>query len=117
MRGKGGGGGKGPWSDDAISSMLQERAKLLSEPGQRALARWPALRGEATKAAERIGKGKGTGDEKGSGGGDNDNGALLVSAVGGAIERWLLERARWLDRAFEQASGPSRNAPYPVSYA
>lgn len=86
-----------------MKSMLGEMVALLSAgPGDRALARWPALAAEAVKAAQRVGAG-GEGDD-------------LVAAVGGAILTWLLERARWLDGAFAQAASGAAARGFPANY-
>ena len=88
---------------------MKERATLLgSGPGERALARWPALAAEASKVAAAESSSAG-------GGGAGKDGNDLVAAVGGGIERWLLERATWLDNAFAQ-SPPGARA-YPASFA
>ena len=109
---------RGPWSDASLKEMMQGRAALLSSgPGQRALARWPALAAEASKAVEAANAaaaaaGGGEGERKSG----NDS-STPVAAVAGGIERWLLERARWLDGAFEQASKEeTRGRAYPASY-
>ena len=89
--------------------MLAGRVSLLSSgPGERALARWPALVAEASKGAE-------AGKEGGAK--EDNNNTALVAAVGGNIERWLLQRAQWLDGAFAQASErTTRSHSYPASY-
>ena len=103
---------RGPWSDASLREMMGGRAALLSSgPGERALARWPALAAEASKAVEAAAA-AGGGEKKGS-----DGDSTPVAAVAGGIERWLLARARWLDGAFEQASeDATRGRAYPASY-
>ena len=105
---------KGPWSDASLREMLAGRVALLSSgPGERALARWPALVASATKAAEASAEASAAGGAETGKDGNNN----LVAAVGGGIERWLLQRARWLDGALEQASREeTRGRPYPASY-
>ena len=101
---------KGHWSDASLKEIMAGRVSLLSSgPGERALARWPALAAEASKAAEAS--------AAGGEGGPKDSNNALVAAVGGRIESWLLERARWLDGAFEQAGKDAeRGRGYPASF-
>lgn len=101
---------KGLWSDASLEEMMEGRAALLSSgPGERALARWPALAAEASKAVEAAAAAAG---EKAGGS------TSPAAAVAGGIERWLLARARWLDGAFAQAGeAATRGRAYPVSYS
>jgi hypothetical protein len=99
---------KGSWSDASLEEMMGGRVSLLgSGPGERALARWPALAAEASKVARGRGEGAKENSSK-----------ELVAAVGGGILSWLLERASWLDGAFRQASdAATRGVAYPARYA
>ena len=112
---------RGPWSDASLRGMMAGRVSLLSSgPGERALARWPALAAAATEAAgataaAAAAAAAAAGGKEGGGARETNT---LVAAVGGTIERWLLERAEWLDGAFEQARGDAtRGRAYPASYA